>query len=60
MNRLWSIAKDGLRALVIWAVASAVFIYFLGYPGLILSELLGMIFLVSFIAIRFGEIAGFL
>ena len=59
MDKLWSIMKDGLRALVVWAVVSAVLIYFLGYAGLMLSELVGMIFLVAFVALRFTEIAAF-
>jgi hypothetical protein len=49
-GKLWAIIKDFLKAFLFWAVASAVLIYFFKYPGLILSGLLGLIFLASFVA----------
>jgi hypothetical protein len=45
-TNLGKIAKDGLHALVVWAVISAVLVYFFGYPGWIFSQLIGLIFLV--------------
>jgi hypothetical protein len=49
-NMLWAIIKDFLKAFLFWAVASALLIYFFKYPGLILSGLLGLIFIASFVA----------
>jgi hypothetical protein len=51
------IAKDGLQALVVWAVISAVLVYFFGYPGWIFSQLIGFVFLVAFCSLRFAQLA---
>jgi hypothetical protein len=40
--------KDGLRALIFWAIASVLLVLFFGYTGRILSALLGMVFVVAF------------
>jgi hypothetical protein len=45
---LQKMIKDGLRALIFWAVASVLLILFFGYTGRILSALLGMVFVVAF------------
>jgi hypothetical protein len=50
VKTLWSMLKDGLKAFLFWAVASGVLIYLFKYPGLIFSELLGLIFLAAFVA----------
>jgi hypothetical protein len=51
------IAKDGLHALVVWALISAVLVYFFGYPGWIFSQLIGFVFLVAFCSLRFAQLA---
>jgi hypothetical protein len=60
MGTLWRIVWDGLKAFIFWLVASALLIYFLGYPGYMLSILLGLIFLVCFCALRFTEIVAYM
>ena len=50
VKTLWSMLKDGLKAFLFWAVSSGILIYFFKYPGLIFSELLGLIFLAAFVA----------
>jgi hypothetical protein len=50
VKTLLAMLKDGLKAFLFWAVASGVLIYFFKYPGLIFSELLGLIFLAAFVA----------
>ena len=49
-NLLWAVIKDFLKGFLFWAVASVLLIYFFKYPGMILSGLLGLIFLVAFCA----------
>jgi hypothetical protein len=49
-NLLGAIIKDFLKGFLFWAVASVLLIYFFKYPGMILSGLLGLIFLASFCA----------
>jgi hypothetical protein len=51
------IARDGLQAFVVWAVISAVLVYFFGYPGWIFSQLMGFIFVVAFCSLRFVQLA---
>ena len=51
MRTIWIIVKDGATAFGFWLVASALLIYFLGYPGRMLSLFLGLIFIVSFIGV---------
>ena len=53
---LWAIAKDGLKALAFWLVASVVMIYLWGYAGRMLSIGLGLIFIVSFIGANLKRI----
>ncbi len=60
MGTLWRIVWDGLKAFIFWLVAAALLIYFLGYPGYMLSILLGLIFLACFCALRFAEILAFI
>jgi hypothetical protein len=48
---LWAMIKDGLKAFLLWVVASALLIYFFKYPGMILSGLLGLILVASFCAL---------
>ena len=60
MGTLKRIAWDGLKAFIFWLVARTLLIYFLGYPGYMLSILLGLIFLVSFFALRFTEIVAYI
>lgn len=55
-NLLWAIVKDGLKALAFWLVASLVMIWLWGYAGKMLSLLLGMIFIVSFIGLNLKRI----
>jgi hypothetical protein len=50
------IIKDGLKALVAWMVISAVLVYFFRYPGWIISQLVGLIFLGLFVALRAAEL----
>lgn len=57
---LWRIAKDGLKALVLWVVASVVMVYLWGYTGRMLSLGLGLILVVSFCATRLAEIVTWL
>ena len=60
MGTVQRIVKDALGAIIFLAIAGALLIYFLGYPGLIATEGLALIFLVCFVALRFAEIAGFI
>lgn len=53
---LWAIVKDGLKAFAFWLVASVVMIYLWGYAGRMLSILLGLIFIVSFIGANLKRI----
>jgi hypothetical protein len=59
MGTLGKIVWDGVKAFLFWLVASMLMIYFWGYPGLMLSRLLGLIFVVAFFALRFTEILAF-
>jgi len=56
LSLLWAIAKDGLKALAFWIVASLVMIYLWGYTGRMLSMFLGLIFIVSFIGANLKRI----
>lgn len=60
MKTLWAIVKDGLIALIFWLVTSMVLIYYLGYPGRLLSQFLGMILIISFCALRLKQLVNFL
>jgi hypothetical protein len=53
---LWTIIKDGLQAFAFWLVASLVMIYLWGYAGRMLSLGLGIIFVISFIAVTLKRI----
>jgi hypothetical protein len=55
-NLLWTIIKDGLIALAVWAVARIVMVYLWGLTGYILSLGLGMILAVSFIGLTLKRI----
>ena len=57
---LWRIAKDGLKALIFWAVASVVMVYLWGYTGRMLSAGLALILIVSFCATRLTEVVAWL
>jgi hypothetical protein len=59
MGAVERIVKDALKAILFLAIAGALLIYFLGYIGVLATEVLGLIFLVCFIAVRFTEIAAF-
>jgi hypothetical protein len=60
MGTLWKIVWDGVKAFLFWLVASMLMIYFWGYPGLMLSRLLGLILVVAFFALRFTQILAFI
>jgi hypothetical protein len=57
---LRAIIKDFLKGFLFWAVGSALLIYFLKYPGLILSGLLGLIFIASFVALWGAQLLAWL
>lgn len=60
MGTLGKIVWDGVKAFLFWFIASTLMIYFWGYPGLMLSRLLGLIFVVAFFVLRFTEILAFI
>lgn len=57
---MWAIAKDGLKALLFWIVASLVMVYFWGDTGRMLSYGLGLILIVSFCITRLTQLVGWL
>lgn len=60
MGTVKRIAKDAMGGIIFLAIAGALLIYFLGYPGVVATEGLAVVFLVSFVALRFAEIANLL
>lgn len=58
-NALWRILRDALYAFITWLILSGVAIYELGQIGFALAELLGILFLICFAALRFKEIVGY-
>jgi UPF0716 family protein affecting phage T7 exclusion len=59
MNKLWRILKEFLSTTFFFAIAAFLLIHFLGSPGVVLS-ILGMLLLMCFVTLRFGDIARFL
>ncbi len=53
---LWAIIKDGLKALVFWLVASMAKVFLWGYTERMLSLGLGLIFVLSFMAVNLKRI----
>lgn len=51
-NSLKGMIKDAVQAATVWGVATVLLVVFLGYPGWLLGQFLGWIFIISFIAIR--------
>jgi hypothetical protein len=60
MGTLWRITKDGLKAFVVWMIIFSGLTFFFGDIGRVLGLLVGLIFVVSFFALRFTEILNFI
>jgi len=54
------VAKDAVKAVVFWIVASIALVYFFGYTGRMLSSFLGMILIVCYIGVCLKHLVWFL
>ena len=59
MSTLGNAAKDGFRALLVVLGIGVILVLWLGYGGLMITALIGMIFFAAFITLHVGELAGF-